>query len=224
MSEAKNRKTNDWIYNRETERYKKSLARWQNFQIVGGLTIAGGVVIVAFAVNEYTRLDLTGMLSMVLVGLATGIVGLIPWWIGKQKIQGLEYKAAINTKTLLYLKVLGITEYDQVLEDNPIFRKIFQNIKAASIAAYIANPTSLTGLKSVNILARQLRSHLDGGDKTQELKALLFSLMSERSGTVYEAGDYRSLAEFLINVFWGDPGFKGDLMVARQQYFFGRSK
>lgn len=224
MPKAKNRKAKDWIYYREEERYKKSLARWQNFQIGGGLTIAGGVVIIAVAVNEYTRLDLTGMISVALIGLTAVIIGLIPWLIGKHKIQDLEYKAAINTKTLRYMKALGITEYDQVLEDNPIFRNIFKNVKTASIAAYIANPPSLTGLKSVNILARQLRSHLDGGDNTQEVKSLLFSLMSDRSAAPYQSGDYRSLAEFLITVFWSEETFKGDLMVARQQYFFGSSK
>lgn len=220
MAEARTRKANDWAYYREADRYKKAIAHWQNFQICGGLTIAAGAVLVAVAVNEYTRLDLTGMVSLALIGLAVAVLGLIPWLIGRNKIAELEYKAAAHDKTLRYLKALGVTDSAQVLEDNPVFRKIFRNVKTASIAAYIANPPSLTGLRSVNTLARQLKVLLDRNENTRELKALLFSLVSDRGANTHQPGDYKSLAEFLITEFWIE--FKSDLMIARQEYFFKR--
>lgn len=187
MSDAQKRYVDSGSYDRGAVHYKRSLSLWTNFQLAGGIIVALGVVIVAVAVNEYSRLDLTGMGTVALVGLTAVVIGLLPRKIGKYMIERFRHKEFLYRLAIHFMKEMGIKNSAKVLTQTPRFLESFEEVITAVAARQALNAGATVDAKSSSLQSHRIGSLMLRDEKSLTVKPILLSLIAGGAELDYDS-------------------------------------
>jgi hypothetical protein len=192
MSEAQNRYVDYGSVDRGESRFQKTLSFWRNFQFAGGIGIALGVLLVLIAVNEHSHLDLTGMSTIALIGLAVVAASAMPWVIGRYVLERFKYEDFDYRIALHFMREMKIQNPAKVLAQNPHFLEAFEEIRTAVTAKQAEYGQRPVDEQLVTRLAYRIASLMLRGESSLALKPNLLSLIAGGADL-----DYDSLAETL---------------------------
>lgn len=171
---------------------QKAIARWRRFQNIGGVFFALGIVLVAFAVNEYSHLDLTGMATIGFIGVVVIAAGVIPYGIGKYMLERFRLEDFNYRLALHFMREMGIRKADEILSKNPRFLDAFEEIQEAVTEKQAANGGRSVDDQPVTKIAYRVASLMLRNEESLTLKPLLLSLIHGGADL-----DYDSLAHTL---------------------------
>lgn len=166
---------------------KKAIARWRKFQIVGGIFFTLGVVLIAFAVNEYSHLDLTGMTTVGLIGVTAAAAGVIPYSIGKYMLEHFRFEDFNYRIALHFMREMGIKNADKVLAQNPRFLDSFEEVKEAVTLKQAEYGKIPVDQQPVTRIAYRIASLMLRDEATLALKPLLISLIHGGADLDYDS-------------------------------------
>jgi hypothetical protein len=110
---------------------EKALSHWRRFQFVGGITVALGAVLMAFAVNEYSHLDLSGMATLAVIGIIAAILGYLPFPIGKYIMKKNRYEDESYRMAIHFMTEMGVKNPSRKLTKDPRYMEAFEEVKFA---------------------------------------------------------------------------------------------
>lgn len=168
---------------------QKAIARWRKFQITGSVFFALGIVLVAFAVNEYSHLDLTGMTTIGFIGVIAAAVGVIPYSIGKYMPERYRYEDFDYRISLHFMREMGIRKPDEVLAKNPKFLEAFKDVRSAVTRRQAENGSVDVEEQPVTKIAYRIASLVLRDENTLALKPLLLSLIGGGADLDYDTLD-----------------------------------
>lgn len=192
MPKAQNRYIDSGSVDRGFYANQKAVARWRRFQLAGGVFFALGIILVAFAVNEYSHLDLTGMTTIGFIGVLAAAAGVIPYSVGKYmidrfRLEDLNYRLALH-----FMREMGIPKAETVLSKNPRFLDYFEEVQEAVTEKQAENGGVSLEEQPVTRLAYRIASLVLRDVESLALKSMLIALISNGSDL-----DYDSLAATL---------------------------
>lgn len=200
MSEAQKRYVDVNSCDRGVAANDKAITRWKRFQLVGGILLALGAVLVAIAVNEYSHFDLTGMATVAAIGVTSAAIGTVPYAIGKYMLErfrfdNLNYRLAIH-----FMREMGIKNAEKVLAQDSRFLEAFKEIRYAVTAKQAADGGTAVNEQTVTRLSYRVASLMLRDEESLALKPLLLSLIAGGADL-----DYDTLSEVMNRKIEGSP-------------------
>jgi hypothetical protein len=191
MSEVQKRYIDAGSCDRGVAANQKAIARWRRFQTVGSVLFALGVVLVAFAVNEYSHLDLTGMTTIGFIGVIAAAAGVIPYSIGKYTLEHWRYEDLNYRLALHFMREMGmgIRKSEEILSKNPRFLDAFEEVQAAVTVKQAFYAGVSVEEQPVTRVAYRIASLMLRDEKTLALKPLLLSLIDGGADLDYDSLD-----------------------------------
>lgn len=192
MSKVQNRYIDYGSVDRGFYANQKAIARWRKFQVVGGIFFALGIVLIAFAVNEYSHLDLTGMATIGFIGVLAIAAGVIPYGVGKYMLQRFRLEDFNYRIALHFMREMGIPKGEQVLSKNPRFLDYFEEVQEAVTKKQAENSATPIDEQPVTRISYRIASLMLRDEESLAFKSMLVSLITNGADL-----DYDSLATIL---------------------------
>lgn len=189
MSKVQNRYIDYGSVDRGFYANQKAIARWRKFQFAGGIFFTLGIVLIAFAVNEYSHLDLTGMATIGFIGVVAIAAGVIPYGIGKYMIQRFRLEDFNYRLALHFMREMGIAKAEEILAKNPRFLDAFEEVQEAVTLKQAEYGKVPVEKQPVTRISYRIASLMLRNEESLTLKPLLFSLIHGGAALDYDSLD-----------------------------------